>query len=87
MSERTQYDELVMVRDVDTHVLEEIITTRRHGTPPVPTWQLSPEDLEILLDAGEPVKNVPDSFSAQGQEVLSVEAEGDHFKVKVKRSK
>ncbi len=45
----------LMVRDVDTHVLEEIITTRRHGTPPVPTWQLSPEDLEILFSAAASV--------------------------------
>jgi len=45
------------------------------------------EILEILLDDGEPVKNVPASFRSQGQEVLSVEAmpEG-HHRVRVRRA-
>ncbi|MHC4883825.1 MAG: sulfurtransferase TusA family protein [Planctomycetota bacterium] len=45
------------------------------------------EVLAIALDAGDPVKNVPDSFAGQGQEVLSVDPEGDHFIVKVRRTK
>lgn len=43
--------------------------------------------LEVLLDAGEPTKNVPASFSDQGQEILDVTNLGDHFCVKVRRKK
>lgn len=43
--------------------------------------------LEILLDDGAPVKNVPASFAEQGQEVLSVEPVENHFSVKVQRKK
>ncbi|MGD0091544.1 MAG: sulfurtransferase TusA family protein [Planctomycetota bacterium] len=45
------------------------------------------EDLEILLDCGQSVRNVPASFADQGQEVLSVSTVGDHFRVCVRRSK
>ncbi|MDO8586220.1 MAG: sulfurtransferase TusA family protein [Armatimonadota bacterium] len=41
--------------------------------------------LDILLDDGEPVRNVPASFAEQGEEVLSVNPEGPHFRVKVKK--
>lgn len=50
------------------------------------------EDLEvgdvlgILLDSGEPAKNVPASFADQGQEVLSVEDQNTHFYVRVRKS-
>ncbi len=43
--------------------------------------------LEILLDEGEPVRNVPDSFIQQGQEILEVKNIGEHFCVKVRRQK
>jgi sulfite reductase (ferredoxin) len=43
--------------------------------------------LDILLDSGEPVRNVPASFADQGQEVLQVKSIGDHFCVKVRRKK
>lgn len=43
--------------------------------------------LEVLLDDGEPVRNVPASFVEQGQEVIEVENKGDHFCVKVRRRK
>lgn len=43
--------------------------------------------LEVLLDEGEPVRNVPASFSGQGQEVLDVINLGGHFSVKVRRKK
>jgi sulfite reductase (ferredoxin) len=43
--------------------------------------------LEVLLDEGEPVRNVPASFAEQGQEVLEVTDIGDHFCVKVRRNK
>lgn len=45
------------------------------------------EILEVLLDGGEPVRNVPDSFTEQGQEVMEVRNIGDHFRVKVHRKK
>ena len=43
--------------------------------------------LEILLDEGEPVRNVPDSFAEQGQEVIEVKNVGEHFCVRVRRKK
>jgi sulfite reductase (ferredoxin) len=43
--------------------------------------------LEVLLDEGEPVRNVPASFADQGQEVLEVKNSGYHFFVKVRRKK
>jgi len=43
--------------------------------------------LEILLDEGESVRNVPASFADQGQEVVEVKEIGGHFRVKVRRKK
>jgi len=43
--------------------------------------------LEVLLDAGEPVRNVPAGFAQQGQEVLEVESRGDHFCLRVRHRK
>ncbi len=43
------------------------------------------ETLEVLLDGGEPVKNVPKSFTSQGQEVLEVKKTDGHYSVKIKR--
>lgn len=43
--------------------------------------------LEVLLDEGEPVRNVPASFADQGQEVVGIEDLGGRFCVKVRRSK
>jgi sulfite reductase (ferredoxin) len=45
------------------------------------------EILEVLLDDGEPARNVPESFAEQGQEVIEVKNVGDHFCVKVRRKK
>jgi sulfite reductase (ferredoxin) len=45
------------------------------------------EILEVLLDDGEPARNVPESFTEQGQEVIEVKNVGDHFCVKVRRKK
>ncbi|UCG59614.1 MAG: sulfurtransferase TusA family protein [Phycisphaerales bacterium] len=45
------------------------------------------EILEVLLDEGEPVRNVPDSFAAQGHEVVRIDGVGDHFCVGVRRKK
>ena len=43
--------------------------------------------LDVLLDEGESVRNVPASFADQGQEVMEVKGIGDHFRVKVRRKK
>jgi sulfite reductase (ferredoxin) len=43
--------------------------------------------LEVLLDDGEPVRNVPVSFIEQGHDVLGVENAGNHYCVKVQRKK
>ena len=45
------------------------------------------EVLEVILDDGEPLRNVPASFAEQGQEVLDVIKTGDKFCVKVLRKK
>lgn len=45
------------------------------------------EVLSVLLDEGEPVRNVPDSFAQQGQQVLEVENVGTCFCVTVRRIK
>ena len=45
------------------------------------------EILEVLLDDGESVRNVPASFVGQGQEVIEVKNLGEHFCVKVRRNK
>jgi sulfite reductase (ferredoxin) len=43
--------------------------------------------LEVLLDEGEPARNVPASFTEQGQQVLEIKNAGDHYCVKVQREK
>ncbi len=45
------------------------------------------QTLDVLLDEGESVRNVPESFIAQGQEVMEIKNNGDHFCVKVRRKK
>jgi len=45
------------------------------------------EVLEVLLDEGEPIKNVPASFAGQGQDVLDITDLGGHFCLKVRRTK
>jgi len=43
--------------------------------------------LEVLLDDGEPVRNVPESFVQQGQEVLEVKKADGHYCLQVRRQK
>ena len=43
--------------------------------------------LEILLDDGGPIRNVPESFVDQGQEVVEIKNKDDHCSVKVLRKK
>ncbi len=43
--------------------------------------------LEVLLDEGEPVRNVPTSFAEQGQEIVDIRQMDGHFAVMVRRGK
>lgn len=43
--------------------------------------------LEVLLDEGESVQNVPGSFVQQGQDVVEIKNVGNHFCVTVRRNK
>jgi MoxR-like ATPase len=39
----------LVVRTVDADVLDRIISTRRHGTPPAPTWRMHADELALLF--------------------------------------
>src|SRR5438270_224083 len=39
----------LVVTTVEADVLDRIISTRRHGTPPVPTWRMSAQELAQLF--------------------------------------
>ena len=41
--------------------------------------------LEILLDDGQPINNVPGSVRQEGHEVISTEKTGDHWKVLIRK--
>jgi MoxR-like ATPase len=41
----------LIVAPADVDVLDRIITTRRHGEPPAPTWALEPGQLRLMFDA------------------------------------
>ena len=43
------------------------------------------QELEILLDDGEPIQNVPASFADQGQSILEIKKIDDYNVVKIKR--
>lgn len=43
------------------------------------------EELELLLDAGEPVRNVPRSLKDDGDNVLALDVEGDHYRLRVRK--
>ncbi len=42
--------------------------------------------LELVLDSGEPMQNVPKSLKDEGHKVVEVKKEGDHFRLKVERA-
>ncbi len=43
--------------------------------------------LEILLDIGEPIENVPRSVKEEGHQILKVSKEtGDYYRVTIKKS-
>ena len=46
----------------------------------------SGDSLEVLLDLGEPEKNVPRSIQNDGHEILSMEKINKHFKIVVKKA-
>lgn len=41
--------------------------------------------LEVWLDSGEPIEQVPDSLVMQGYELDSIEDQGGFFAIKVRR--
>lgn len=41
--------------------------------------------LEIILNEGEPIKNVPRSLKEDGHQVLNIEKQGEVYKVVVKK--
>lgn len=43
------------------------------------------DELEVLLDAGDPVRNVPRSLKDDGDQVLALNAEDEHFRMRVRK--
>lgn len=41
--------------------------------------------VDIYLDEGDPIKNVPRSLESDGHEILDIENKGDFFRVRVKK--
>lgn len=41
--------------------------------------------LEVVLDAGEPVRNVPRSVKAEGHRILAVEKMGEAFRLLIEK--
>ncbi len=44
------------------------------------------EHLEVLLDKGEPIRNVPRSAREEGHKVLSVQKKKDYYNVLIEKS-
>ncbi len=44
------------------------------------------EVLELVLDSGEPIQNVPKSIKEEGHKILEVKKEEGFFKLKVQKS-
>ncbi len=44
------------------------------------------EVLEIVLDSGEPIQNVPKSIKDEGHKIIEVKKETDHFRLKIRKS-
>ncbi|SHF50554.1 tRNA 2-thiouridine synthesizing protein A [Caldanaerobius fijiensis DSM 17918] len=42
--------------------------------------------LEVILDDGEPIKNVPRSVKDEGHKILNVERIGDKFKLLIQKA-
>ncbi|WKZ31752.1 MAG: sulfurtransferase TusA family protein [Thermodesulfobacteriota bacterium] len=43
------------------------------------------EVLEVILDSGEPIQNVPKSIKEEGHRIIEVKKEGDFFRLKVEK--
>lgn len=43
------------------------------------------EILEIILDSGEPIQNVPKSIKDEGHKIVGVEKADDYFKLKIEK--
>lgn len=41
------------------------------------------ETLEVLIDDGEPMRNVPKSLKQEGHRILAVRPEGDQFRLSI----
>lgn len=41
--------------------------------------------LEIVLDDGEPIQNVPKSIKEEGHKIVEVKKEGDSFRLKIEK--
>lgn len=41
--------------------------------------------LEVTIDNGEPMKNVPRSIKEEGHQILKIEKAGNHFKLLIKK--
>ncbi len=44
------------------------------------------EVLELVLDSGEPIQNVPKSIKEEGHKILEVKKEEGFFKLKIQKS-
>ncbi len=44
------------------------------------------EILEVILDSGDPIQNVPKSIKEEGHKIVEVKKEGEFFRLKVQRS-
>ena len=44
------------------------------------------EVLEVVLDSGEPIQNVPKSLKDEGYKIVGVTKEDDYFKIRVEKS-
>ncbi len=43
------------------------------------------EVLEVVLDSGEPIQNVPKSIKEEGHRIIDVKKEDDHFRLLIER--
>lgn len=41
--------------------------------------------LEIMLDDGEPIQNVPKSIKEEGHKIVEVKNEGKYYRLKIKK--
>jgi tRNA 2-thiouridine synthesizing protein A len=44
------------------------------------------EVLEVVLDSGEPIQNVPKSLKDEGHKIIEVKKEEDHFRLKIRKA-